>query len=153
MSILKNTYMNWSKCEPYVQTQAQLRRWYSKFPGKWLGKLEQQLLKSVLSDVFGYYLMHVGLNNRADYLDCSRISLRIIMGSCSEEATLLPDKLSDHCVLMSALPEYFPIGSDSLDVVVVSHTLEFSENPHQVLRETDRVLIPEGHVVILGFNP
>jgi hypothetical protein len=33
------------------------------------------------------------------------------------------------------------------------HTLEFSEDPHQVLREADRVLVPEGHIIILGFNP
>jgi len=33
------------------------------------------------------------------------------------------------------------------------HTLEFTNDPHQVLREVDRVLIPEGHVVILAFNP
>ncbi len=33
------------------------------------------------------------------------------------------------------------------------HILEFTEDPHQVLREVERVLVPEGHVVITGFNP
>ncbi len=42
---------------------------------------------------------------------------------------------------------------DSIDLVFLPHTLEFSADPHQVLRETERVLIPEGRVIILGFNP
>ena len=46
-----------------------------------------------------------------------------------------------------------PVLSDSIDVIVLSHILEFSNNPHELLREIERTLIPEGHVVILGFNP
>jgi SAM-dependent methyltransferase len=46
-----------------------------------------------------------------------------------------------------------PIATDSLDVVLLPHVLEFADDPHQVLREIDRVLMPEGHVVIFGFNP
>jgi SAM-dependent methyltransferase len=50
-------------------------------------------------------------------------------------------------------PEALPILSDSLDAVVLPHTLDRSAAPHQVLREVDRCLIPEGHVLILGFDP
>jgi SAM-dependent methyltransferase len=46
-----------------------------------------------------------------------------------------------------------PIQTDSIDVVVLPHTLDFALYPHEVLREVERVLIPEGHVVITGFNP
>jgi SAM-dependent methyltransferase len=71
---------------------------------------------------------------------------------------------SDNCTLMARTaesgthffngePEYIPIASDTLDVLVLSHTLEYCANPHEVLREADRILIPEGNVVILGFNP
>lgn len=46
-----------------------------------------------------------------------------------------------------------PFPEASLDLVVLPHTLELSANPHQVLREVERVLVPEGRVVITGFNP
>ena len=46
-----------------------------------------------------------------------------------------------------------PFASHSLDLVVLPHVLEFSTDPHQVLREVERVLIPEGQVIICGFNP
>jgi SAM-dependent methyltransferase len=31
--------------------------------------------------------------------------------------------------------------------------LEFGDDPHQILREVVRVLVPEGQVIIAGFNP
>ncbi len=49
--------------------------------------------------------------------------------------------------------EYLPFASDSIDVVLLSHTLDFSPDPHPLLREVERVLIPEGKLIILGFNP
>jgi SAM-dependent methyltransferase len=46
-----------------------------------------------------------------------------------------------------------PFASQSLDLVILPHVLEFAAEPHQVLREVERVLIPEGQVIVCGFNP
>jgi len=46
-----------------------------------------------------------------------------------------------------------PFAAASIDLVLLPHVLEFASNPHQVLREVERVLVPEGQVVIAGFNP
>jgi SAM-dependent methyltransferase len=46
-----------------------------------------------------------------------------------------------------------PFASESLDLVVLPHLLEFSSEPHQILREVERVLRPEGELVVLAFNP
>ena len=45
-----------------------------------------------------------------------------------------------------------PLHDNSVDFILLHHTLEFSENPHQVLREVTRVLSPGGNLVIVGFN-
>ena len=37
--------------------------------------------------------------------------------------------------------------------MLLPHTLEFEPEPHEVLREVERVLVGEGHVLILGFEP
>jgi SAM-dependent methyltransferase len=50
-------------------------------------------------------------------------------------------------------PHHLPFATSSLDLVVLPHILEFDANPHQILREVDRVLVPEGSVVVAGFNP
>jgi len=49
----------------------------------------------------------------------------------------------------SALP--FPAAS--LDLVLMPHSLEVSTDAHATLREVERVLVPQGRVLICGFNP
>jgi SAM-dependent methyltransferase len=49
--------------------------------------------------------------------------------------------------------EELPFASQSIDLLVLPHALEFADDPHRVLREVERVLMPEGQVVISGFNP
>ncbi len=49
--------------------------------------------------------------------------------------------------------EALPFPDASLDLLVLPHTLELSYDPHATLREVQRVLVPEGRVVICGFNP
>src|SRR3569623_2598537 len=49
--------------------------------------------------------------------------------------------------------EAAPIGSDSVDVVLLHPTLEFAADPHLILREVERMLIAAGHVVIVAFTP
>lgn len=46
-----------------------------------------------------------------------------------------------------------PFAANSIDLVVMPHILEFNDNPHQILREVERILIPDGQLVITGFNP
>ena len=50
-------------------------------------------------------------------------------------------------------PNELPFASESVDLLVLPHVLEFAADPHQILREAERVLRPEGRLVISGFNP
>ena len=47
----------------------------------------------------------------------------------------------------------FPIATDCIDIALLHHVLEFSAEPHQLLRETDRTLTAGGHMLVVGFNP
>jgi SAM-dependent methyltransferase len=49
-------------------------------------------------------------------------------------------------------PEDLAVATDSIDAVFLPHILESTDDPHAVLREVDRVLRPDGHVVVAGFN-
>jgi len=64
-----------------------------------------------------------------------------------------PAGIADENSWFQGIPTHLPIQTDSIDVVVLPHTLEFSLTPHDVLREVDRVLVPEGHLLMLVFNP
>lgn len=46
-----------------------------------------------------------------------------------------------------------PIESQSVDWVILQHTLDYTSNPHQLLREIERILKPNGEILITGFHP
>ena len=125
--------------------RAMLRAWFADVLGTALLEQEQTALDIVLQDLFGYYLLQLGWVAPRDILTESRIRMRMVMDVDPPEGMDYP-----HAV---AMPEMVPVQNDSLDVVVLQHTLEFAREPHEVLREVDRMLIPEGHVVIVAFNP
>jgi SAM-dependent methyltransferase len=54
---------------------------------------------------------------------------------------------------VGACPAQLPFLSDSADMIILPHMLEFADDQHQVLREVERVLKPEGKLIILNFNP
>lgn len=61
-------------------------------------------------------------------------------------------KLAEYSWLVSELDQV-PLETDSVDFLVLHHALEFSEDPHAVLREASRILSPQGHMLLIVFNP
>ena len=93
---------------------------------------------SAVDDVFGFRAVQIGLPE-VDFLRQNRISYRFSL-ALEPGAALAADPLQ------------LPLASQSVDLVVLPHVLEGHPNPHDVLREVERVLMPEGQVVISGFN-
>lgn len=128
-----------------VQTRAEFRHWYEQFPGRVLLHYEKQKLENILPNLFGYHLLQVGNYWNEYLLESSRIPHKVVIDtdlSCQGRVSKL-----------AAYPDQLPIQTDSIDVVLLPHTLELDPDPHQVLREAERILIPEGHLVLVGFNP
>lgn len=134
------------RCEPGGGAWEGLEGWYRDPLGRALLEAERELLDPVLADLFGYHLLQVGRPHQADLLGTSRIRHRLLLDTRSG----LEQEGSRRLL---ARAEALPVASDSIDLLLYPHSLEFSDDPHQALREAERVLIPEGHIVILGFNP
>ncbi len=125
---------------------ARLCHWLQTPLGASLLVAEQAQLDALLPDLFGYHLLRIGPPVGVDLTGASRIPHRAVMDEGDEvQLTGAMAHFHGHATAL-------PVACDSLDVLVLHHTLEFSAAPHEVLREADRVLIPEGHVVLLGFN-
>ncbi len=135
-----------NRCGEMSKSWPALKRWYQTRLGQRLGEQEQSLVEETLQNLFGYHLMQVGRLNEEDWLSSSRVSHCEVMN-------FLPEQVTGGCLGFQGLPEQLPIQTDSMDVIVLPHILEFSQKPHDVLREVERVLIPEGHVLLLVFNP
>ncbi|OGA28467.1 MAG: methyltransferase type 11 [Betaproteobacteria bacterium RIFCSPLOWO2_02_FULL_65_24] len=116
-----------------------LSDWFDTPQGQYVLAWEQAQFDSAVDDVFGYYAVQVGLP-RLDFLRENRIPLHVTVGLDSGSS-------------VRAEPWTLPLASQSIDLVVLPHVLEFSPHPHHILREAERVLMPEGSIVIAGFNP
>ncbi|HXZ49303.1 MAG TPA: methyltransferase domain-containing protein [Usitatibacter sp.] len=113
--------------------------WFATPLGQYLLEREQAYLDDVTPDIFGFHALQLGLAG-LDLLRESRIAHRVRV-ACSER----PD--------VYAKCDELPFATQSIDLVLLPHVLEFAEDPHAILREVDRVMMPEGRLVILGFNP
>jgi SAM-dependent methyltransferase len=131
---------------PFVQNGAQkynggrssLSGWFSTPQGEYVLDWELAQFDSAVEDVFGFRAVQIGLPE-LDFLRQNRIPYRFSL-ALEPGAALAADPLQ------------LPLASQSVDLVVLPHVLEGHPNPHDVLRETERVLMPEGQVVISGFN-
>ncbi len=113
--------------------------WIASPLGRYLLERERQRFDRMVADVFGFNAVQLGFEG-FDLLQANRIPFRFVAGR-EPGAGLIADF------------ERLPLAGHSMDLVLMPHVLEFSANPHQVLREAERVLIPEGQVIVSGFNP
>jgi SAM-dependent methyltransferase len=147
---LRKRLTRWLKCDPSEITRQRMRAWLTHLPGRWFQAEERAQLRAILPNLFGYHLLQVGDLYSKECLTSSRIPHCMVLDQWLQETPPAGERTREG---IYGQPECLPIATDCLDTVVLPHTLEFTEQPHQILREVERVLIPEGHVVILCFNP
>jgi SAM-dependent methyltransferase len=119
-----------------------LHEWLDTPQGRYVQSWEQARVDRMVADVFGYNAVQIGLLEH-DYLRANRMPFKL---HC-EDALPGPPRA------LTCDPVQLPFPATSIDLLVLPHVLEFAADPHAVLREVERVLVPEGHVLITGFNP
>ena len=153
-----------------------LSDWLKTPAGRYVLQWEQSHLDGAVADLFGFHALQLGLPE-LDALRANRMPHRWVAsespapGAAPEPAPETeiepehepepePEPAADgtpaaprvaialHCDF-----DALPFDSSSLDLVVLPHALELARDPHLALREVERVLVPEGRVVIVGFNP
>ena len=122
----------------YNGARSSLSGWLATPPGAHLLDWELTQFDGATEDVFGFRAAQVGLPE-IDFLRANRIPYRFSIA-------LEPGGI----VAADALQ--LPLAAQSIDLLVLPHVLEFHTDPHQVLREAERVLRPEGQLVLSGFN-
>ena len=118
---------------------ATLSDWFETPGGRHVLGWEMAQFDNAVDDVFGFNAVQVGLP-QLDFLRENRIAYKARIGLEAGGA-------------LRAEPWQLPLASQSIDLVVLPHVLEFSPHAHHILREAERVLMPEGSIVISGFNP
>jgi SAM-dependent methyltransferase len=124
-----------------------LHDWLKTPPGRYLLAWEQAALDRAVADVFGYHALQMGIGG-LEGLRASRIQNHWLALDHLAASDKSPPRRAALIHDFAALP----FADKSLDLVLLPHTLELSADPHATLREVERVLVPEGRVVICGFN-
>jgi len=120
-----------------------LTDWLATALGEALLLQEARVVEEALDGIFGEYCLQLGLWGEARTFQ--RFSRTQRCSIIAESADGGP----------SAVGEYhrLPVESDSIDAVLLPHTLDYCDRQHAVLREVDRVLRSDGHIIVLGFKP
>jgi SAM-dependent methyltransferase len=125
----------------------QQQAWFSSTSGLYLQEQEQALFDQTVVDLFGFNALQMGCEHM-DFLRNSRIPNRYLASEFNSDVSQV-DSNRNH---LSCNDDFLPFAEMSLDLLLLPHRLEFSERPHQTLREAARVMMPEGHLLISGFN-
>ena len=137
-----------------------MQRWLETPPGEYLLAWERAQFDAVVADIFGYHALQLGLAplpalqaNRMPHrwlaVPTAGISPDSVASAVPAVSNQTIQPVADLVTDFAALPFF----ENSLDLLVLPHSLELSPDPHATLREAQRVLVPEGKLVVCGFNP
>ncbi len=133
-----------------------LTSWLQTPSGRYVTDWERAQFEAVVADIFGFNAAQCGLLE-LDALSSSRMPFAF---GVEEAHTGAHDRAASYALsapgrraLVITDFEELPFASQSIDLIVLPHVLEFADDPHQVLREVERVLIAEGQLIVTGFNP
>lgn len=130
----------------------ELAAWFGTAAGRYLLAWEARQFADAVADAFGYHALQLGLPE-LDTLAANRMPHRWLAAPEERDPGFEAVGAAQRAVDLVAHAAALPFAAASLDLVTLPHTLELSADPHAVLREVERVLVPHGRVVISGLNP
>lgn len=125
-----------------MEFRAELDNWFATALGQILLSEEYLVVQERLAQLYGPTMLQLSGLTSQDFSAASNARYNHKLTAYSHEAA-------------GAVAQFdaLPLPEHSVDILLLHHVLDFSANPHQVLREADRVLAPEGHMLIVGINP
>lgn len=123
--------------------------WQISPAGQYLMSWELARVDEAVIDSFGYYAFQMGLTQQP-FLRANRMPYRRRAALANAQGLVPAAYPEAHLVLD---PHFLPFPPNHLDLLVYPHTLERCHAPQQAIREAERVLVPDGRLVICGLNP
>lgn len=131
---------------PMSVAMSDFNRFLSTALGSAIIAQEREIVDRHLPSLVGYNLLQLSVQKAQQFSYAARVGQYIQLGFAPSVDESGRDSIwADY--------QSFPIATDCIDIALLHHVLEFSQDPHQLLRETDRTLTAGGHMMVLGFNP
>jgi SAM-dependent methyltransferase len=129
----------------------EIHSWYQSDAARTYRQAEAHILNGILPNCFGYHLVQLGGPEDSSWLDISPIKHQILVNLMGD------NHKTDMSVAFSSQVRCefneLPFMPNGVDVFLLPHTLEYCTEPQKVLSQAVQALIPEGYIIILGFNP
>lgn len=119
-------------------------RWLTTPLGEALLAQETRIVEEALDGIFGEHCVQLGA-----WVD----EKTFLRHARTQHAALIDSAAGIHTPAAIGVFHRLPVENDSIDCILLPHTLDFSDRPHAILREVHRVLRSDGHLVVLGFKP
>ncbi|MDD7804944.1 MAG: hypothetical protein PUP46_05175 [Endozoicomonas sp. (ex Botrylloides leachii)] len=127
----------------FKERSKKLQAWFQEPARGLLLKAEQHCIDHHLKNIFGHYACQMSAVSHLNLLEKSSVKyqFKLVVDVERYPLTMLCD------------PYFWPVESGSLDVVLLHHVLEIAESPHRLLSQAAASIIPDGKLLIIGFNP
>lgn len=145
MTELPNSLLLNSSDEHPNAIQKGLEQWFQCALGRSLLANQRLAIEKAMRQCFGFHQAEIGISHRIPVGNASNLGHKFYV---------LPNWQSDlpeNCVISGS--DEIGIDHDVADLVIMHHTLDYSAEPHQALREASRILKPSGKLIVVGFNP
>lgn len=130
----------------------QLRIWLTTELGQYIVQQETNNLSTILAAGFGSNILIIGEPNfcvitsgvEQQYKNLIKFNIHPVIDASNQ---------LKNTICISARQDKLPIGSDSMDIVILPHALEMLDNSYEIITESYRVLKPGGKIIVIGFKP
>lgn len=121
--------------------------WLRSQLGQRVYALECKLTTEALAQVFGWQLLQIGMwGEEPQLMQEARTQRKAVLA----REGLMP---ANGVMSLRSRTDSLAIASDSVDAVLLPHTLEYEPDPHGLLREVERILLGDGQLIVMGFRP
>lgn len=128
-----------------LSVQEELEHWFQTGIGRMLLASQRPVIEKKISRLFGFHQVELGVSHRIPVGNPSNLGHKFFLSPNWQP------ELPENTVISSV--DELALDHDSVDLAILHHTLDFSIDPHQTLREVSRILKSSGHLIIVGFNP
>lgn len=127
-----------------VERELLLNKWFQSPLGKQLIVEQTECIQSIMKSKFGRHLIQFDSGYYQPIIEKPPVGCMSILSLESNRAA---------CPVIQGEPEKLPFCPDSVDHILLHHTLDYCEDPYQVLRESQQALCAGGYLIVVGFNP
>lgn len=146
METIRDTFPRWLIMEKQAQELLpSLNSWWSSTLGQLVIQVEMEKLVKVFPGIFGYHILLLGIVIQFKMIEYSVIPYQSVVNPFHKDNGMAKT--------VTGRWDMLPFANNSVDVVVLPHTLDFAQDSLAVIEEAYRVLIPEGRLLLFGFNP